>query len=397
MQEAIHTRFFRLIYGSPKRSDIFSRIKIGIHIVSAVCTRERLVFSCANTVANTTSLGGVCRFNNNKLNAVQSCLVIDKGAKLPERPATKFYPKLFVSTFRGEPDVSQVFNGNSFALHFCRLNNAFRNSMIDDCCGSPFLAFEPFQELCAVSFARMRSSFRAFALNGATNLLPMFTVSVKRIGGMLDAVRGNNYIGEPKIHTDEFLYILNVFFGNFYGLEKIEFTLFVNQISLAFNVWQVLWIVANKRNVQSSADSPDRYGEIFVSEYPAVIGNCAKLTKGTFFFLIQLISICHFADAAHKHLRGEVERGFKSVITEVVYFELIENFVLPRNIGNGIANSISLPHRLNENASLFRCGQKFYFQRQFHTAKILIIFLLFKYLKENLSTKTCKEQDITTT
>lgn len=380
MQEAIHTRFFRLIYGSPKRSDIFSRIKIGIHIVSAVCTRERLVFSCANTVANTTSLGSVCRFNNNKLNAVQSCLVVDKGAKLPERPATKFYLKLFVSTFRGEPDVSQVFNGNSFALHFCRLNNAFRNSMIDDCCGSPFLATKPFQKSFGAS--------RAFALNGATNLLPMFTVSVKRIGGMLNTVRGNNYIGEPKIHTDELLYILNVFFGNFYGLEKIEFTLFVNQISLAFNVWQVIGIVANKLNLLATTNAPQGNDAVgLIGHYPAIISNTTKWFKRAFCFLVKLVGICHFADAAHKHLRGEVERGFKSVITEVVYFELIENFVLPRNIGNGIANSISLSHRLNENASLFRCGQKFYFQRQFHTAKILIIFLLFKYLKENLSTK----------
>jgi len=155
--------------------------------------------------------------------------------------------------------------------------------------------------------------------------------------------------------------------------------------------------MANKRHLQSSTDSPDRYGGVFISEYSAIIGNCAKWSEKPLRFLIQFVSICNLANATHEHLSREIECGLEAVIADAVYFELIENFVLPRNIGNGIANSISLSHRLNENDSLFRCGQKFYFQRQFHTAKILIIFLLFKYLKENLSTNTCKEQDITTT
>ena len=45
-----HTRFFRLVYDSPKQSDILCGINIRIHIVSAISALERLVSSCADTV-----------------------------------------------------------------------------------------------------------------------------------------------------------------------------------------------------------------------------------------------------------------------------------------------------------------------------------------------------------
>jgi hypothetical protein len=51
-------------------------------------------------------------------------------------------------------------------------------------------------------------------------------------------------------------------------------------------------------------------------------------------------------------------------------FEIIENLLFPSHIRNGIANSISLLHRFEKQVSPFISRQKFYFQSEFHEAKI---------------------------
>ena len=55
-----HTRFFRLVYDSPKQGDIYSGINIRVHIVPAMIALERLVIPSANMMALGTSLGSIC-------------------------------------------------------------------------------------------------------------------------------------------------------------------------------------------------------------------------------------------------------------------------------------------------------------------------------------------------
>ena len=146
MQRAVHTRFFRLIYGSPERSDINCGVNVSIHIVSAVWTLKRLIFPYAYMMATGARLGSVSRFNDNKINPVQFGFILDKGTQLTERPAAEFSPELLVPAFGREPDVSQVLDSDPLMFVFRRKNNPLCDSVVNDCRRSPFFAFEPFQQ-----------------------------------------------------------------------------------------------------------------------------------------------------------------------------------------------------------------------------------------------------------
>lgn len=378
MQRAVHTRFFRLIYGSPEHSDINCGVNIRIHIVSAVWTLERLVLSCANMMAAGTSLRSVSRFNDNKINAMQSGFILNKGTQLAERPAAEFSPELLVPSFGREPDVSQVLDRDTLVFGFRRKNNPLCDSVVNDCRRSPFFAFEPFQQFCATSFTRMRSTFRAFALNGHTNLLPLLTIGVDPVRRLFSAVRGDNNISETEVNPDKFLHILHIFVGYINGLKKIKFPLFINQVRFAFDIRQVFWIMANKGHFQTTADSPYRNRHTLIRKDAAIIGDGTEWAEISFGFLVQFISIRNLAYAAHKHLSGETKRRLESVITKAMNFELVKNFILPRYFRNSITNGVRLFHCRKEQIRLFVGRQKFYFQRQFHNSNILQIIELCK-------------------
>src|SRR5690606_4716328 len=363
----IHIRFSSVVYDTPQRSNIERCVDIGIHIVSAVITLKRLVVSVAYVVANRTRPACVCRFNHYQFNTIQSGFVLQKRAELTERPTTKFCSELFVSAFRSKTNVRQIFNSNSFALFFSRLHNVLCDSMVLNSSGSSFFAFKPFQELSTASFTRPCFPLRAFALNRTTNLLSFFSVLIKPFGRMFCAIRSNGDVCQAKVNTQERFNIFHVILHYINRLKQVKLAFLVNQIRFTFDVRNVVKIMANKVNLLSATNTPQRNHVVrFVGHYPTVVSNTAKWFKLPFSFLIQLISICYFGYLPNKHLRRKVKRSLVRMINFVMEFEVIENLLLPRHIRNGIANSISFLHRFEKQVSLFIGRQKFYFQCQLH-------------------------------
>ncbi len=184
MQRAIHSRFFNVIYCTSKRSNIYAGIKVSVHIVSAVIALKVLVGSFAKMFTHVTSLRSIARINNYNRNAIEQSFVLQKRAKLTKRPLTKFCSKFFVSTFRCKPDIGQILDSNSLTTFFCRKDNGFCNSMINNLSVSSFLTLKPFGQLPTIPFSRTFGSV-CLCLNRTPNLLPMLTVFVKPIGRML--------------------------------------------------------------------------------------------------------------------------------------------------------------------------------------------------------------------
>jgi len=134
MQRAIHCRFFRHIYGCPKQRDNLRSIIIciySIYFAVCVCTFKRFVCSFANMFTFTASLRTVSRINHNKFNSIKQRFVFKLCPQIRKVPFTKFCSKLFVSPFRSEPDIGEVFNRNTFTLFFCRCHNRFTDRMIN--------------------------------------------------------------------------------------------------------------------------------------------------------------------------------------------------------------------------------------------------------------------------
>ena len=186
-----------------------------------------------------------------------------------------------------------------------------------------------------------------------------------------------------KANPDKLFYILNIFFGNINGLKQVKLAFLVNQISFAFNVRQVVSVMANKRYFNPTSDYPKRNNIIrLVSHNPTIITNASKWSKFSFGFLIQFVAISNFCNTSYKNLTTKFKSSLVFMVNFVMQFKIIENTLLPRHIRNGITNSISFLHRIEKQVSLFTGGQKFDFQSEFHT-----IINTYKYTKSFLYQK----------
>ncbi len=185
--------------------------------------------------------------------------------------------------------------------------------------------------------------------------------------------------------TDKTFNIFNIFFGNFNGLKKIEFTFLVNQVRFTFNVRQIVSIMANKFHpLQSAIHRPQRNTIFSIRKDASIISNCAKYAKFSFNFPVKFVSISNFRDATHYHLSRKIKTILYSVIGFVMEFILVVNFLGKSGIRNFIAGGIRFLQSIFERSTLFLCRQKFYLQRQFHNAKIRNNFI---YLTNYLLTK----------
>ncbi len=394
MQRAIHSRFFRHIYRCPKQRDNFRSIIIsvyGIYIAVCVCAFKHFVCSFANMFTFTASLRTVSRINHNKFNPIEQSLIFKFYSQICKAPFTKFCPKLFVSLFRSKSDIGKVFNRNTFTLFFCRCYNRFTYCMVNQISRCSFLATKPFRQLPAIPFSGTLRSV-CLCLNRTTNFLPMFTISIKPLGRMVNTIRSCYNRCQTKITTNKLFHVFNIFFGNINSLKQVKLTFLVNQVSFTFDIRNVIRVVANKINFLPTTDTPQRNNVIrFVGHYPTVISNATKWFKVPFNFLIQLISISNFRYLPNKHLRRKVKRSLVDMIYFVMKPEIIENLLLPRHIRNSITNNISFFHRVEKQVSLFIGRQKFYFQCQFHITNIQNSFDIFKYLKEIIILSLTKE------
>lgn len=378
-----HTRFFRLVYDSPKQSDILCGINIRIHIVSAISALERLVSSCADTVAHRASLRSICWLHDNQGYTRHSSLVFHKGAELMEAPRIEFFSKALVPAFGGGAYIGQVLYGNTKTPCFGFHNDLFGNGVVDYRRGSSFFPFKPFQEFGAATFAFVNAAFRAFGLNGTTDFSLLFPVTIQRFGGKGSTIGCTRNIGDSEVATDKFLDIFHILFGNFYRLKKVKLAFLEHKVSFPFDVRNIIGVVADKRHLLSTAYSPYRDMNIGVRKNPAVIADASVFTEHTLTFPVKFVGIRHLAYAAYNYLSGKVKGIAYVIVAKVMQLELIESPVPPCNVRNLIARCISLLESFKKNLMLFFGRDKFYFQCQFHAANIREKSDIFKYLSKN--------------
>lgn len=120
-----------------------------------------------------------------------------------------------------------------------------------------------------------------------------------------------------KMITDKFLDVINILFRNINGLEKVEFLFLVNQIRFAFNIRQIIRIVADKLNLLPTSNTPQRNNVIrLIGHYPTVIGNTPKMSESTFGFLVKFVGIGNLCNRTYQALG----RKFKRCLVRVVNF-----------------------------------------------------------------------------
>lgn len=370
MQRAIHSRFFSVVYSTPKRSDVNGSVIIRIQNINftvLICTFKDLVSAFTNMLTTRTGLRSVTRFYDNQFNTIKQRLIFKEVPQLPKIPTSEFSSKLFVSAFRRKTNIGKVFNRNSFALFLSGLYKGFANSMVQNGSRCSFSATKAFQEAF--------SPFRPFALNRTANRLSFFSVLVYPISRMFNTIRSRCQSYQTKIHTHKTFHVINIFFGNINGLKKVKLSIFVNQIRFPFDVRQISRIMANKLNLLPATNAPQGNDIVrLVSHDTVIISNASKWSKVTFGFLINLVGIGNLCNRTYQALGRKFKRYLVRVVNFVMEFEVIKDTFRPSNFGNSIANSICFPDSFKEQIRLFISRQKFYFQREFHNANILNIF-----------------------
>ena len=360
---AIHTRLFGLVYNSPQRSNIFTGIYVSIRIVSAVIAFKYLSFSIAYVVAVTTSLACISWINQNNRNTIKNSFVGNILAQLIERPLANSCSKLFPFFQRRKANAFKVFQSNALVFFFSNLNNLFGNRVVSyRSCGT-FSATKPFQEFFTSSCA--------FALNGASYFLSFFSIILKFFRVKFFPITKGCNRNQTKVHTYKFFYVSYIFFWNINCLKKVKLTILVNQIRFAFNVGEIVGIMADKRYFNPSTNSPQRNNIIrLVCHYPTVITNASKWSEYPLNLFVKFVSISNLCNTPYQYLTAKFKSGFIGVVNFVMEFKIIEDTFFPSHIRNGITNSVGFLHRFKKQVSLFIGRQKFYFQRQLHTLYI---------------------------
>lgn len=188
------------------------------------------------------------------------------------------------------------------------------------------------------------------------------------------------YLDMIKIHTDKFLDVINILFRNINGLEKVEFLFLVNQIRFAFNIRQIIRIVADKLNLLPTSNTPQRNNVIrLIGHYPTVIGNTPKMSESTFVFLVKFVGIGNLCNRTYQALGRKFKRCLVMVVNFMMELKIVKYTFRPSNFRNSITNSICSLDSLKEQIRLFFIRKKFDFQRQFHNTKLVQFSDIRKY------------------
>ena len=92
-------------------------------MVTTVVALKVLVGSFTNMFTYIAGLTRVPRINHHDRDTIKQSLVLQKRAKLSKRPPSKFGSKLFVSSFRPQPNISQILDSNTFTTLFSSKDN----------------------------------------------------------------------------------------------------------------------------------------------------------------------------------------------------------------------------------------------------------------------------------
>jgi hypothetical protein len=362
----IQDRFFRLIYGSPKRSNMDSGVMIRVHTVCAVVTCKRFAVSIADVLANAARFGRVSGVDRNHRNASTSGLVGDKGSKLVEGPPAHCFTKFLSFVCRPKPDAGQILEGNTFGFSLCNRNDLFSDAVMNDSSRPTFTPAKPFQEfLC---------SLRAFALNRTAYFLFLFPIIVDFFGVKGFSGADCTNIQQTKVTAHKVLHVFHLFLRHLTGLEQVAFALLKDKIGLSLNVRKILSVVTDVRDFEATGNRPNGGYRTTVGKYPTIIGDASQGSKRSLSLPVQLAGVANLGNAAYNYLSGQMKRGLDQVIAFFVDLELVEYSLFESGLSNGIAGAVGLFKGSQEGVRLDLIRQEFYLQCQLHDHKTGQIF-----------------------
>lgn len=358
-------RDVRHVDGCPtKNTDVLSRNHVCKARETADYARERGLIGAVALVHTPTSGAsptGIPWLNQNHGDTGKPCLVVDELAQLIERPTVQRGSLSLPSRYPGA-DVGKVLKGYPASSVLSVFHDAPANHVVHIGCEPGFL-FGSFSQ-------KPLGSFGAFALK----LLAKPAVAVPdavHMRGRVDMAAGiHGDVSYTHVNTNHICHIQRFGFLDLTSSEQVEHPINQGQVSLTVPEAQkvVLPRPADKRHDLSTTDAP--YRHLLLSEVPIqdsiVICNGPVSAERPAASRIELISICHLADAAHDHLCRQWECLPNLGIGQSVQLKLAKRSRLPGNSADRITGIVGSLQCLAKKLRLFWCREKFHFGSQFH-------------------------------
>jgi hypothetical protein len=365
-------REHRLTYKSP-RTNIPRSVVVSVGDMAATLAHKlRLTFTVGFLAMITlrTSLRCVARINQNEIDARKLRLVRDESAKLRECPTTHLSSLRF-SEPSAFADMRQIFQRQP-ALAVCGcLNELFANYMV--LVSAKVRLFR----LCSFqgppngfwsSVLRLASGRRV--LQGLTAHVVMLTHDLNRLARKAFAIACSCQSIDAQIHANEVCGRNQCLVGQVSGYEQKPLTILTeNQIALSFGVRESLALICthHKRNNYTSLQRQEAYAvNAFEAHHSLVEGHRGVFAELWQLLLIPLVRLTDLGNAAHRHLRRQIELLSYFGIEQLLQLHFVRRPQLECLVTQPVCRIVKTNNRFAQGNGLFRSWQQLNLQRQLH-------------------------------
>lgn len=308
---------------------------------------------------------GVARVHLDHDDTSEKRLIQHKHFQLIKRPRVQDY-SLPVPNFYPITDAAEILNGDPALGAFSRGYDLLRYYVI----GVRGKALLFASEFLQATIRRSGSFLLKFAAQAA--LMMAHTLYLGAAVSFAIGISGD--IGDPKVHTQEFVYLGGIGSIGVAGGRQIELAAMVEQIRFTLSVEKqhLLSRPTFETEASSSFHRPDRYGLLnnIPGENPVIVWERPVLAKDSRYFLVKFVSIRYFGNTADYHLGGQFEPFAGFVVDDLVERRLPELLRFPSLQADPIAGRVSGLKRLS-NGLRSRANNDLDFGRQLHYTSIV--------------------------
>ncbi len=301
-------------------------------------------------------------------NTFQRSLIDDKRLELRKGPGMECCA-LRPASLHPRANVREIFKRNRPLRAFGLRNNPFGETVVDMFSKSALLA----GQLPQAAVTAERAKFLQFAPEPP---MPVAHV-LDDLSAVGRAVTIGGDIGHAQIDSEHAVNVLRFGFLSIARYQQIPVAAMIEHFALTLPGGEqgALSFSTNERDCLPSVKCPDRdkrveHGE---REDTVIVGNRAVGPKRPPHLPIQLIRIRDFGNTAHGELRGKSERLAHVLINQLMEGKLAECLSREGNTADVVARRIGCLKRALECISLFRRGQQFQLNGQFHLAALLLL------------------------
>lgn len=318
-----------------------------------------------DTTAYGAGTRGVARVNRDDRHACEGGFVLDKLAKLVERPVRVSCPLLAPNRYP-VTDTLEVFEGDPAPGVLRGLHDTLADAVVGVCLVALLLA----GYLAELALGRPRP----LALEVAAAVLVLAALVFNLLAAVLLAVAVCREVDDAEVDAEE---SANVFWRwrlDFAGDEQVELAADVAQVGLAPVALQqlALALTTQVRHALATLKRPDTHHLLVGAEAEdaVIVGERAARLEGAPGSFVELVGVGHLADSPHRHLGGQAVAFAHGVVGEVVQRVLLKRLARPRLLADVVAGGVGCLQSLEQHSVLFGRGLQLDLSREFHIGSI---------------------------